>query len=76
MKALHMVAFLLLAIGGLNWGLVGLGGFMSADWNVVNMILGNWPRVEWLVYILVGLSAVWIAVGHKSDCKMCSASSM
>ena len=74
MKALHMIGFILLVIGGLNWGLVGLGGFAGANWNVVNMILGSWPQVEWIVYILVGLSAIWIAIGHKKDCRMCSSS--
>jgi uncharacterized protein len=72
MKILHMIAFILLVIGGLNWGLIGLGGFAGADWNVVNMILGSWPQVEWIVYVLVGLSAIWLAVTHKSDCKTCS----
>lgn len=74
MKILHMIAFILLIIGGLNWGLVGLGGFVGADWNVVNMILGSWPPIEWIVYILVGLSAIWLGVTHKKDCKACSAS--
>mgnify|MGYP003386424219 CR=1 FL=1 len=46
MKILPMVAFILLVVGGLNWGLIGLGGFMNADWNVVSMILGSWPKVE------------------------------
>ncbi|OGC86839.1 hypothetical protein A3D70_02645 [Candidatus Adlerbacteria bacterium RIFCSPHIGHO2_02_FULL_54_18] len=72
MKALHMVGFIFLVVGGLNWGLIGLGGFMNADWNVVGMILGSWPQVEWLVYILVGLSAVWALVSHKGDCRTCS----
>ncbi len=72
MKILHAVAFLLLVVGGINWGLVGLGGFMGADWNLVHMIVGSWPQVEWLVYLLVGLSALWLLVGHKKDCRMCS----
>lgn len=72
MKALHMIAFILLIIGGLNWGLVGIGGFAGANWNVVNLLLGSWPSVEWIVYILVGLSAVWIGISHKGDCKTCS----
>lgn len=71
MKALHMLSVLLLVVGGLNWGLVGLGGFMGGDWNVVHMILGSWPVVEWAVYVLVGLSAVWLVVTHKKDCMMC-----
>jgi len=72
MKVLHMIAFILLVIGGLNWGLIGLGGFAGSDWNVVHMILGAWPQVEWLVYVLVGISAVWLLVTHRSDCRTCS----
>lgn len=67
-----MVAFVFTIIGGLNWGLIGLGGFMAGNWNVVNLLLGNWPAVEWLVYVLVGLSALWLLVMHKKDCKWCS----
>ena len=61
-----MVAFILLVVGGLNWGLVGL-----FDYNLVNAILGNWEMLERLVYILVGLSAVWEVIGHKKNCRMC-----
>ncbi|MEK7464479.1 MAG: DUF378 domain-containing protein [Patescibacteria group bacterium] len=65
MKALHMVSFTLLVVGGLNWLLTAFG------WNVVNMALGGWPMVEKLVYVLVGLSAIWEVVNHKKNCKMC-----
>ncbi len=71
MKALHIVSFILLVVGGLNWGLVGLGGFMGSDWNVVNMALGAWPTVEWAVYVLVGLSAVYLAATHGATCREC-----
>ena len=71
MKLLHIIGFILVVVGGLNWGLIGLGGFMGSDWNVVHMILGTWPQVEWLVYILVGLSAVLFLVSHKKDCRAC-----
>ncbi len=76
MKALHMIAFILLVIGGLNWGLIGLGGFAGANWNVIDLILGSWPSIEWIVYVLVGLSAIWLAVTHMKDCKTCSMKSM
>ena len=60
MKWVELVATLLVIVGALNWGLVGLGGFMGSNWNVVNMVLGSWPQVEWLVYVLVGLSGLWL----------------
>lgn len=67
MKALHMIAFILLVVGGLNWGLDALG------YNVVDMLLGAGSAAGKVVYILVGLSAVYIAITHKGDCKTCMA---
>lgn len=64
-----MVAKWLLVIGGLNWGLVGVGMLMGSDWNVVGMLLGSWPIVEAIVYVLVGVSAVMKVCGCK--CKTC-----
>lgn len=69
-----MFSFILVIIGGLNWGLIGLGGFMDSDWNVVHMILGTWPVVEWIVYLLVGLGALALLVSHKKDCRACGIS--
>jgi uncharacterized membrane protein YuzA (DUF378 family) len=77
MKALHCIAFVLVVVGGLNWGLVGLGMLMGgADWNVVHMVLGTLGMLENLVYVLVGLSAVYLVVTHKRDCRMCGAGGM
>lgn len=60
MKWVELVATLLVVVGAVNWGLIGLGGFMNANWNLVNMLLGAWPQVEWVVYILVGVAGVWL----------------
>lgn len=66
-----MVAWILVIVGALNWGLVGLGGFLGGDWNLVNMILGSMPMLEWLVYVLVGVSAVYELATHRKNCKVC-----
>lgn len=59
-STLGTVAWVLMFVGALNWGLVGLGTLLSgSDWNVVNMILGQWPTVEAVVYLLVGVGAVY-----------------
>ena len=73
---LHKIEFALVAIGAITWGFIGLGGFMGANWNLVHMLLGSWPMVEWIVYILVGLSAIMLCFSHKKDCRMCNASGM
>ena len=76
MKAMHMVAWILVVVGALNWLLVGLGGFMGSSWNLVHMILGSIPALENLVYVLVGLSGVYEIITHKKNCKMCGGGSM
>ena len=78
MKALHPIAFILTIIGGLNWGLYGLGLLINnnGDWNVVHMVLQAWPQVEAIVYVLVGLSAIWLIIEHKKTCKNCSSGGM
>lgn len=75
MKSLHGITFILVVIGGLNWGLVALGSYMGSNWNVVNLLLGSWGWLENLVYLLVGLSAVALLVGHKGDCRACGSGS-
>lgn len=71
-----MIAFILLVIGGLNWGLVGIGGFMGSNWNVVHLIFGTWPVVEWIIYILVGIATIYELIVHKKNCKMCAGGAM
>jgi uncharacterized membrane protein YuzA (DUF378 family) len=66
-KALHIVAFIFLIIGGLNWLAVGLG------YNVVEMILGKESVVSHVIYILVGIAAIYEVLMHKSNCRMCTA---
>lgn len=75
MKMAHIVSFLLVIVGGVNWGLVGIGMFTGSDLNIVHMILSaiGLVSLESIVYILVGLCAVWLLVSHKKDCKVCAA---
>lgn len=63
--SVHKVAAVLVFIGALNWGLVGLFGFNLVEW-----LLGNWPAVVRVVYVLVGLSALaMLACGKCKSCK-------
>ncbi len=67
MKSFHMVTYILVVVGALNWGLIGL-----FDFNLVNTLLVTWPGVERLVYVLVGVSAVYDFVAHMQYCKWCT----
>ncbi len=60
---LHKVTFILLLVGGLNWGLEVLG------YGVGNYLPAN---VTTLVYVLVALSALYEIFSHKGLCKQCN----
>ena len=64
---LAKLAYVLVIIGALNWGLVGVGSLAGSNWNVVNLILGGIPSVEAIVYVLVGLSALVLLFGGKKN---------
>ena len=60
----------IVVIGALNWGLIGLGGFLGSNWNAINLIFGRWPHVEWAIYILVGIAGILkIFSGKCGACK-------
>lgn len=54
MNALDWVAMILLIVGGVNWALVGL-----FDYDLVARILGAGTMATRIVYIVVGLAAVY-----------------
>ncbi len=54
-STLDMLALALVIIGGLNWGLVGL---LNLD--LVQLLLGSIPILAQIVYIVVGLAALYM----------------
>lgn len=57
MKWLNVITLALAIVGGLNWGLVALGGH-EMDL-VANLFGGDMGAGARIVYGLVGLSALW-----------------
>jgi len=57
LNIIDFVALILLIIGGLNWGLVGLFGF-----DLVATLFGTASVMSSIVYVLVGLSAIYMAI--------------
>ncbi|MDB5932129.1 MAG: hypothetical protein JWR60_3836 [Polaromonas sp.] len=51
---LDYIALILTIIGGINWGLVG-----AFDFNLVAAIFGEGTTASRIIYILVGLSALY-----------------
>jgi hypothetical protein len=56
LNIVDIIALVLVIVGGLNWGLVAF------NFNLVTWLLGAMPWLVTAVYVLVGLSAVYLAV--------------
>ncbi len=61
MRKLDVVAAVLLVIGGLNWGLVG-----AANFDLVATIFGEMSVLSRVVYMVVGLAALYQALQWKA----------
>ncbi len=63
---LHKITFVLLVIGGLNWLLTafgyGIGNYIPA-------------QAAMIVYIVIGLAAIYEIVTHKNNCRHCEVKS-
>jgi hypothetical protein len=56
LNIVDIIALVLVVVGGINWGLVGLANF-----DLVATLFGVASMLSKIVYILVGVSAVYLA---------------
>ena len=70
MQYLHKIAYLLLIVGGLNWLVFGVIG-----WDIGQLLGGMDTIVSRIVYILVGIAALYSLFEHRKMCKDCESKS-
>lgn len=56
LNVVDTIALVLVIVGGINWGLVAF------NFNLVEALLGSMPWLVTTVYLLVGLSGIYMAV--------------
>lgn len=69
MFILNLITLIILFIGGLNWGLVGI-----FNWNLVDAIFGVGSVISTIIYVLVGISALWLiinAIANRGEVCCC-----
>jgi hypothetical protein len=54
MKTLDYIALILVAIGAINWGLIGF-----FDFDLVRVIFGDMSMVSRIIYALVGIAGLY-----------------
>ncbi len=64
---LHMLTFILVAIGGLNWLAVGL-----FKWEIADLFNGQSDPIARAIYTVVGLATIAEIVMHKKKCRECA----
>jgi len=55
LKTINWIAGILVVVGAINWGLVG-----AFDFNLVAAIFGPTSFLSRIIYVLVGISGVWM----------------
>lgn len=58
MSTVDWIAAILVIIGGVNWGLVGLFNL-----DLVKAIFGDMTSIARIIYVLVGLAALYMLLG-------------
>ena len=54
MKAIDVIALILVIIGAIDWGLIGIFNF-----NLVDTLFGVMSTFSRIIYTLVGISGLW-----------------
>ena len=60
MHVLKIIAYILVIVGAINWGLVGIFGF-----DLVASLFGDMSVLSRIVYGLVGVSAIILLLTHR-----------
>lgn len=61
MHILKIIAYILVIIGAINWGLVGFFGF-----DLVATIFGDMSMLSRIVYAIVGISGIILLLTHRN----------
>jgi uncharacterized membrane protein YuzA (DUF378 family) len=57
LELVTLIAVILVVLGGLNWGLVG-----AFNLNVVALIFAKLPIVARIIYVVIGIAAIYVGV--------------
>lgn len=55
---MYQLSKILLIVGGLNWGLIGIGLFIGKDLNFLKLLSAFYPDLPAIIYCVVGLAAL------------------
>ena len=69
MNILRTIAYVLVMVGAIAWGIIGLFNF-----NLVSALFGDASILSRIVYTLVGISAVYLMATYEHEECLCDCS--
>jgi hypothetical protein len=66
MKTIDAIAFWLVILGGLTWGVWG-----ALQWNIIDYFFDQ-TRVDFILYVLIGVSSIYLVVRKCKNCCFCN----
>lgn len=58
LQKIYSISFTVVALAGVQWGLIGIGGFLNKNFNIINKLsFGNIP-LEYGFYITIGVCSI------------------
>ncbi len=64
MNTIYSVSFIVTSLGALLWGIVGVGGFIGKNLNVISFLSKGNSLIEYSIYIFIGVCSVvyiWVS---------------
>ncbi len=57
---MYHLAKIFLIIGGINWGLIGIGLFLKRDFNFLALLSSFYPDLPAILYCVIGAFAIFL----------------
>ena len=73
-KWLHIISFILVVVGAIDLGLFGIipANSSGQGFDLLQAVFGFSPTLLEIIYVLIGISGVYLLATHRKDCKVCS----
>lgn len=68
LQKIYSVSFIVVALAGVQWGLIGIGGFLNKNFNIINKLSFGNIHIEYGIYSVIGLfSILFIWLSSKNN---------
>ena len=58
LQKIYSISFIVVALAGVQWGLIGIGGFLNKNFNIINKLSFGNIYVEYGIYSVIGLFSI------------------